>query len=186
MKHLFLYCLLNYLGSLYGTMPPANLQQFLNWKLIESGFLHANDPCGDPARYSDSYAVVEPCFVTKIKSADKVEILLPGNRKQTVYLAGISCNFNSSKDNKKARRFLTDTILGQKVTLLMYSSDELENRNPRVVIEFGLKHVNLELLRLGLARYHEGNYKLGGYDECTYELAANNAKANKLGVWASK
>ena len=179
-------CLLNYLGSLYGSMPPANLQQFLNWKLIESGFLHANDPCGDPARYSDFYAVVEPCFVTRIKSVEKVEILLPDNRKQMVYLAGISCNFNSSKDNKKARHFLTDKILGRQVTLLMYNPDELKTLKPRVVIELGLKDVNLELLQLGLASYREENSKLGGYDEGTYELAVENAKTNKLGIWASK
>ncbi len=186
MKHLFLYCLLNYLGSLYGTMPPANLQQYLNWKLIESGFLHTNDPCGDPALYSDFYVVVSPCHVTRVKSAESVELLLPDRKKQTVYLAGISCARNSSKDNQTAKEYLKARLLNQRILLLLYDSDELQARKPRVVIELEGSEVNFKMLQLGLASYREESYKLCDYDECAYELAAQGAKADKLGIWAKK
>jgi endonuclease YncB( thermonuclease family) len=186
MKHLFLYCLLHYLSSLYGTIPPADPQQYLSWKLIESGFRHADDPCGDPARYSDSYIVVNPCYVTKIKSAESVELLLPDQKKQTVYLAGISCARNSIKDNQKAKIFLKERLLNQRILLLLHESDDLQARRPRIVLEIGDEDVNYEMLITGLADYRDEDYILGGYDDCRYELAAKEAKANKLGIWATK
>lgn len=186
MKHLFLYCLLNYLGSLYGTIPPADLQQYFTWKLIESGFRHADDPCGDPTYYSDSYIVVYPCYVTKIKNAESVELLLPDRKKETVYLAGISCARNSVKDNQKAKNFLKESLLNQRISLLLHDSDGLQVRRPRVVLMIGDEDVNYEMLKAGLADYRDEYYKLGDYDSCRYELAAKDAKANKLGMWAAK
>jgi hypothetical protein len=100
----------------------------------------------------------------------------------TVYLAGVD-----PKDNQRLlKKFLSENVLNKSVTI----SGNLEKNSYTsffgTVSTDEIKDVSRHILENGMARYAEPKYpySVSLYDLCVYQIAAREARAKQIGIWA--
>lgn len=123
--------------------------------------------------------------VVKITDGDTVHILIEGNVKEKIRLAGIDAPERKQAFGKKAKQYLADLIGAQQVTVEFDKRD----RYGRIVgkIIFNDKDINLEMVRVGLAwHYKKYAHEQSEDDRIAYVVAENNAWKNKKGLWFDK
>ena len=90
-----------------------------------------------------------------------------------------------------ARRFLKDLVDGQQGTVWVNPTDRpSEGQKPKQITGVvylgvrGLEDANLALIRNGLARHKRSKpYTMSAYTECWYQIAENDAREAKRGLW---
>ena len=130
-----------------------------------------------------SNIVISQTYTAKIigvKDGDTVDILLEGNKKQTVRLAHVDTPEKNQPYGQKAKKFVSDFCFGKTVQVVIAGRPD---RNGRWIAEIFYQNKNLgkDLVRNGLAWHYKKYSKNSNYAEL--EIAA---RKKKKGLWVEK
>ena len=149
---------------------------------------YSNDPCGDPRKESGGWAVING-RVVKVFNGESVLLAVKG-RQIRVQLASVAAPPLDQTLGREAKAFLENQV-GRKIVALLVDPHDwiLKGVRPRKIsgilsLRGSNEHLNMALLKAGLANYEEPKpYLLGSYTKCTYQNAEKEAQASKRGVW---
>ena len=135
--------------------------------------------------FQNSFADILSGKVIKITDGDTVHLLVEGNEKEKIRLAGIDAPERKQAFGKKSKQYLADLIGAKQVTVEFNKRD----RYGRIVgkILYKRKDINLEMVKAGLAwHYKKYAHEQSEDDRLAYIVAENNAYKNKKGLWHDK
>lgn len=121
--------------------------------------------------------------VVGVTDGDTVTVLDASNSQWKVRLMGIDAPEKNQAYGNKAKQSLSDLIFNKQVTVKYRKKD----RYGRLIgkIEVGGVDANLEQIKAGLAwHYREYEKEQIAMDRATYAQSENQAKVNRLGLWA--
>lgn len=133
-----------------------------------------NEQADTTTAEADTYKVVG------IKDGDTVELLKDGHT-EVVRLAYIDCPEKAQPFGKRAKQFTADLCFGKKVKLVSDGKRDRFKRIVGVLIIDDTLNLNKELVRTGYA-WHFKRYS----DDEAYAALENNARENRLGLWADE
>ena len=126
-------------------------------------------------------------MVTRVIDGDTVKARSI-SKEITIRLVGIDAPEASRKKNepgqpysRKARDYLTDLLLNKIIKIEEYGTDRY--RHILGVIYVDGKNVNLRMVQVGLAEAYKGQ-PAKGFKPQPYEIAEQEARRNKRGVWS--
>ena len=155
---------------------------------IPSPIFNLDTPCGNPLEQSDAYhhpSGWKGLLVTKVIDGRTIIALLPNGVSKRMKLGGVDSPKIRTQEGLASRRYLSDLVLGKRVTLLLHGvSDADKTLGGRVSLETFPADVNQAMIEAGMARYEESQY-LTSFDNCMYKLSAEKAQTGKKGLWQS-
>jgi endonuclease YncB( thermonuclease family) len=92
-------------------------------------------------------------------------------------LASISVPTLKEPLGKEAKRNLERLVLGKVVSVVRFCKAQ------HVTITTKALDAGMEQIRAGFARFDGSTYDANAFTQCHYELAAEKAEAEKLGIW---
>ena len=121
-----------------------------------------------------------PARVVEVIDGDSIVVLTPGNTKVEIKLHGIDCPEEEQPFGEDARQFTSNQCLGKIILYGLVGIDIYHRTIATVTLEDG-RELNLELLKAGLAWYHQS------YGEKQhYAQAEAEARKSGLGLWSDK
>lgn len=121
--------------------------------------------------------------VVKVTDGDTINVLEAGNILHKVRLTGIDAPERSQPYGRKSQQYLADMVAGKQVFVESDKRDRYGRDLGKVMLSG--RDINLEQVKAGMAwwyRYYKKQQPPD--DQMAYEAAEDNAKANKLGLWA--
>jgi endonuclease YncB( thermonuclease family) len=171
---------------------PLLLVTFVLQQLQTTGT--AQDPCGDPRRISQLYALCDATVKevvdgkTVVVEFDRpcvVKVGLEVEGRQTVRLAQLDTPSSASSIGAESRAKLAGRILGRRVEVL---PSPFQDRGGLIAMLRGQGGDQSRLqLEAGMARYQDhGPYAVDSYTACVYKRAQESARMKALGMWTRK
>lgn len=121
--------------------------------------------------------------VVRIKDGDTVEILNNAMRTTPVRVGGIDAPEKSQPFGAKSKQRLADLVGGKTVVVESHKKDHHYRVVGQVLLDG--KDIGLEMVRSGLAWWYRAfSSEQSAADRALYETAENNARSQRLGLWA--
>lgn len=121
--------------------------------------------------------------VVKVTDGDTINVLEAGNILHKVRLTGIDAPERGQPYGRKSQEYLADMVAGKQVVIESDKTDRYGRDLGKIILNG--KDINLEQVKAGMAwwyRYYKKQQPPN--DQMDYEAAEDNAKANRLGLWA--
>jgi endonuclease YncB( thermonuclease family) len=143
-------------------------------------------PCGNPIEHSDIYFTPDEygnTVVTKVLNGNTVLVTLSNGKRKVIKLGGVVAPGIKTEAGKISLKYLSELVLNKRVEILLYGSD-LKDKvvGGRISLEAAPFDVNLAMLESGMGRYGSIEH-LTSYDKCKYQIAAEEARKKKKGLW---